>query len=189
MTHWGWYWHVKKKHKPKKTCFAQDSIDSFDLFKNKEGIAWVKNSQDRVLFQIFEYKLTARLLDNDSLAVSSCAGNYVILVEKMRCNYGGTYQFFHCPDCNRRMRKLYLMQGKYVCRKCASLGYYTQILRPSRRLLWMGMKVKESLKNYAGSLEIKPPRMKRHTFQKLRKKYLDYDEKQFHAIKKEIIDF
>jgi hypothetical protein len=53
----------------------------------------------------------------------------------------------------------------------------------------MGMKVKESLENQAGSLKNKPPRMKRHTFQKLRKKYLDYDEKQFNAIKKEIIDW
>lgn len=33
----------------------------------------------------------------------------------------------------------------------------------------------------AGSLEIKPPRIKQHTFQKIRKKHLDYLEKRFYA--------
>lgn len=189
MTHWGWYWRIKKKHKPKKTCFALDSIDSFDMFKNKEGIAWVKSTAARIIFEIFRYNLIARLLDDDSIAITSNAGSQLIRVEKMPCNYGGTYQFFHCPQCDKRMRKLYLVEGKYLCRKCATLGYYSQRLRPSERHLYMLMKVEKDLKNRAGSLESKPPWVKRYTFQKLRKKYLDYDAKYFYSIQKELDDW
>lgn len=33
MTHWGWYWKVKKKHIPKTLCSKLTAIDSFKLFK------------------------------------------------------------------------------------------------------------------------------------------------------------
>ncbi|MDR3549989.1 MAG: hypothetical protein P4L31_01120 [Candidatus Babeliales bacterium] len=167
--------------KRKSLCSWFDEIDSFNMFKYKEGLEWVKNSSDRICFEIFRYKLKARLMDDYSLQVSCDAGHYTISVEKKPCNFGGSYYFFHCPACKTRMRKLYCINGVYLCRKCANLGYHSQRLNPSLRCLYMGSKVKEFLKNRAGALDRKPPWQKQHTFQKLRKKYLDYDERHFYA--------
>ena len=187
MTHWGWYWKLKSKHKAKSLCTRFIEIDSFAMFKNKQGLALVRSSQDRVSFEVPRYQLRAILMPDDSFNVSYVGGSYRIPVEKKPCNYGGFYRFFHCPQCDRRMRKLYLVQGKYLCRKCADLKYYSQRLRPSRRALYMKMKVKDFLKDRAGTLDKKPPWMKMYTLQRLRIKYLKYDEKDFNENNKEVL--
>lgn len=181
MTHWGWYWKIKKKHTPKELCSWFWELDSFDMFKNQELVMLVKESKDRICLEILSYNLIASLQDNDSIAVTYNHGSYIIPTEKKPCNFGGYYYFFHCPQCNSRMRKLYCIEGKYLCRKCAKLGYYSQRLRPSERLARKRSEVKKYLKNHAGSLKVKPPYMKHHTFQKLRRKFVKYDEMQFDA--------
>lgn len=80
MMHWGWYWHTKKQHKPKALCSQFTEINSFDLFKNQECYELVKASQDRISFEIPRYKLTAKLMDDDSLSVTYNAGSYVIFL-------------------------------------------------------------------------------------------------------------
>lgn len=189
MTHWWWYWKIKKKHTPKELCswlrFCE--LDSFDMFKTKELVRLVKESEDRVCLQVPKYDLVAILQDNDFISVTFNNGSYIIATEKKPCNFGGYYYFFHCPQCNLCMRKLYCIDGKYLCRKCANLGYYSQRLRPSERLARQRYKVEEHLTNYAGSLDRKPPRMKRHTFQKLRSKFVKYDEMQFNATRAELL--
>jgi hypothetical protein len=181
MTHWGWYWKIKQQHTPKSLCsrFSFSAINSFDMFKNKERVALVRNSDDRVSLEIPRYNLKAVLMPNDSLSVTYNDGSYVIPVEKKPCNYGGFYYFFHCPQCDARMRKLYCSNGKYLCRKCLKLGYYSQRLRPSKRAFVQSIKVKDKLTNRSGSLFKRPVRMKARTFKKLRQRYLKYD-KQYH---------
>lgn len=188
MTHWGWYWKIKKKHTPKALCSWQQflEIDSFRMFKVKELVQLVKASKDRISFEIPQHGLVAALQDDNSLNVKFNSGSYVIPVEAMPCNYGGVYYFFHCPCCKMRMRKLYCKEGQYLCRKCAGLGYLSQRLRPSERCATMSYRTKNYLKNRAGSLERKPPWMKQHTFQKIRQKYVEYDEKRFHALNREV---
>lgn len=189
MTHWGWYWKYKKGwYKPKRLCenFWLCEINSFDMFKNKELIQLVRNSPDRISLQVPRYNLTATLMENDSLYVVYNKGSYVIPVERKPCNYGGFYHFFHCPQCDARMRKLYCIDGVYLCRKCAHLGYYSQRLHPSRRYAQMSYKVVNYLKSWGGSLEQKPPMMTQYAFQKLRRKYVKYDEKSFYASHKEL---
>ncbi len=183
MTHWGWYWKVKKQHKPRKSCSAFITIDSFEMFRNKEGVEWCRN---KVAYEIPRYNLKAILL-NSSYQVEYNEGSYSILFEQQACNYGGFRYFFHCPRCDKRMRILYCKDGKFLCRKCLNLGYYTQRLRPSERCLIMAMKVKESLKNRAGGLYRKPPWMKRKTFETLRERYFDYDDKWMEERDKEFI--
>jgi hypothetical protein len=190
MTHWGWYWKYKKKHKPKALCSwsSLNAIDSFEIFKNKEGLTWVRNSPGRLLFEIYSpYRLKVRLLDNDRLQGEFEGGYYEISVESKPCNFGGSYYFFRCPQCDKRMRKLYCVKGQYQCRKCANLGYYTQRLRPEQRNMHMGFRIERGLKERGGSLECKPPRMKKHTFRKLKKKCVDYQEKRFYAGREELI--
>ncbi len=177
MTHWGWYWKYKN-FKPRKALCSWRSfneIDSFEMFKFKEGLEWVRTSPDKLLFEIFSpYKLKAMLLEDDSLQMECEKGIYRIPVEKKPCNYGGYYRFFHCPHCKRRMRKLYCFQGIYLCRKCANLGYWSQRLTPSRRCIDMAHKIENKLEKKGGTIDRKPPRMKHCTFKKLKSKHFDY---------------
>lgn len=188
MNHWGWYWRIKKQHKPKALCsrLIFSEIDSFNMFKNKELVRLVKESKDRICLIIPRYNLTATMQDDNSLIVNFDNGSYIIPVEKKACNYGGFYHFFHCPRCQARMRKLYCIEGAYLCRKCANLGYYSQRLRPSERCAEMSYNVMRYLKNQAGSLDQKPPWMTQREFQKLRRKFVKYDEKRFHQLNKEL---
>lgn len=187
MTHWGVYWKIKKNHKAKKFCSQFPVINSFDMFKNKQGLELTKHSKDRTVLEVPGYNLRAILMNDNSLSVSSDVGSYIIRTEKKPCNYGGFYYFFHCPQCDKRMRKLYLVQGKYLCRKCGDLKYYSQRLRSSVRALCNFLEIEESLKNKGGSLSKKPPRMKRYSFRRLQRKSLKYDEKYFHAANKELL--
>jgi len=114
-----------------------------------------------------EYNLKATLHE-DHYQVRYSAGSYRIPIEKQPCNYGGFRYFFHCPDCDKRMRILYCKEGKFLCRKCLDLCYFTQTLRPSIRCLKMSRKVKMKLYSMAGSPAEKPPWMKKKTFEKLR---------------------
>lgn len=192
MTHWGWYWKYKKRHRPKALCSwsSFNEIDSFAMFKNKQGLEWVRESPSKLLFEIFSpYKIKVMLLEDDSLQIECEKAVYKISVEKKPCNYGGYYRFFHCPHCDRRMRKLYCLQGIYLCRKCANLGYLTQRLRPDLRHFFMRAEIEKYLQKKAGSLKQKPPRMHHSTFKKMRKKYVDHDEKSFYAKHKELKDW
>lgn len=180
MAHWGWYWRVKLKHTPKALCnwsMTFSTIDSFSLFKNRIMTELVHASTDKLSFEIPRYDLRAYLLPNNSLQIIYHGGEYMIPVERKPCNYGGFYYFFHCPQCNSRMRKLYCKEGKYLCRKCLKLAYYTQRLRPSRRNLVMSIGVKERIAQRCGSLEKKPVWMRTKTYHKLLRRYLAYDRK------------
>lgn len=191
MTHWGWYWKIKRQHTPKRLCtwgsFAE--IDSFSMFKNKELVRLVHESTDRISFEIPRYSLIAELMPNNHLHVTYAGGSYEIPVEAKPCNYGGLYHFFHCPRCQKRMRKLYCDNGRYACRKCLKLGYLSQRLRPYDRYLCMGTKVRDKLRNRAGDIRIKPPRMWARTFRQHQQVYLKYDEKWFHAANQELRDW
>lgn len=187
--HWGWYWKIKKKHKPKAVCSWPSfmEIDSFQMFRNRTLVQLVKESADKLVLTIPQYKLAVKYQSDDNWNVQFDGGSYVIVIEKKSCNYGGFYYFFRCPDCSLRMRKLYCVAGKYLCRKCAKLGYYSQRLRPSEQNLYGQNKVKQSLKSKAGSLDSKPPWMKRKSFQRLRIKYVKYDEQWHNERHKELI--
>lgn len=185
MAHWGWYWKVKLKHKPKRLCSHFMCLDSFELFRNKLG---VQMSMNQVAYEIPKYKLKATLL-SDRYDVEYDGGFYSIPIEKQPCNYGGFRYYLRCPKCNQRMRKLYCDQGVFNCRKCLNLGYYTQRLRPSERCLYMVVKVSKKLENMAGSLDRKPPWMKRRAFEGLKDRDDEYWEKRHDAVRKELIEW
>lgn len=187
MTHWGWYWKIKRKHKPKSLCswFWFSEIDSFQMFKNKEAVRLVMESASRISLEIPRYNLTALLMSN-CLVVIYDQGSYKIPIEKKTCNYGGFYYFFKCPQCDTRMRKLYCIKGKYLCRKCGRLGYYSQRLTPTQRLLYMSDKIEKRLNDQAGSLKQKPPHMSSYKFQKSKIQFVKYHESHFYALNDEL---
>jgi len=83
VTHWGWYWKIKKNHIPKALCSwgSLIEIDSFAMYK-KYQIVGVWQSNDRCSLIISQYNLKAYLQQNYRLFVRFDGGEYVIPVEK-----------------------------------------------------------------------------------------------------------
>jgi len=51
------------------------------------------------------------------------------------CNYGGRRWWFHCPDCGRRVRVIYLIcDSLFKCRKCCDLRYRSSQRAPNRAI-------------------------------------------------------
>jgi len=69
----------------------------------------------------------ARLLYTvkDRLTGKSQDFDYVASLEATPCNYGGVRWWFHCPECDRRVRKLYMPPDgrRFLCRHCHDLTY------------------------------------------------------------------
>jgi hypothetical protein len=170
MTHWGWYWSVKRKHKPKALCSWFVTMNSFELFNNRY-LRYIELGQPMYSVPRFNLSLT---MGENSLHATHNGGTYDIPVERKLCNFGGSYFFFHCPKCDKRMRILYCVQGVFLCRKCANLGYFIQRVRPGLRCLIMRDKIKEKIESRAGSLDRKPPWMKKRTYEQLKKRCAEY---------------
>jgi hypothetical protein len=187
MTHWGWYWKIKQNHTPKRLCSNFHSIDSFKMFKNKEGVAACMN---KVAYEVPANNLKAILYADhyfvEFTTTDGCPVYYKIPISKQPCNYGGFRYFFLCPRCEKRMRILYFKDGGFLCRKCMSLGYITQRLRPTMRYRHMSRKTEEYLKNRSGDLYKKPPRMHHDRYQKLKSKQFYYEGKSGQASNKEL---
>jgi hypothetical protein len=181
MAHWGWHWKIKLKHSPKTRCSSLLSIDSFAVFKNNHIHS----------FKIPNYQLSA-LPSKDGFTVTygkNKQHSYVIPFEKQSCNYGGFRYYFHCPLCNKRIRKLYFTHGALICRKCLNLGYDSQRLRPSTRNMLLTSKIEKLLKAKGGSLHEKPKYMKRVTFERLIDKHFEYTKKWEDAIRNELLEW
>ncbi len=159
----------------KRLCSSFISIDSFEMFKIKQGVELFMNS-NKVNMYIPKFGLKTKLFSDRINVEFESKDNiieYDITLEKQACNYGGFKYYFHCPKCQSRMRILYCILGAFVCRKCANLGYFTQRLNEFYRSQEAARKVEKKLIDRAGSLKVKPPWIKKRTFKFLRGKYFD----------------
>lgn len=179
MTHWGWYWKVKKKHISRKLCSKLVRIDSFTLYKTT------------TVFTVYPVEVKAELMA-DHLKVTyrnRKETSYTIPIDKLTCHYGGYRYFFKCPLCQIRMRFLYFAeQSIFLCRKCLNLSYETQCLRPTERYMYTSEKIKGIIKNKGGDLSMykKPPRMHNVTYQRLKSKQFYYENKSHQALGNEL---
>ena len=73
--------------------------------------------------------------------------DYKIRLSWTSCNYGGKRPWFICPGkgCGRRVAKLYLKSGYFLCRHCNDLAYSSQRERKEFRLLNKTQKICEIL--------------------------------------------
>jgi hypothetical protein len=71
MTHWGWYWRIKRRHIPKPICTSYKCLYSFEFFK--KGMKG---------FSLDDKYETKGRLEAASLAIFSKLKNYVISIEK-----------------------------------------------------------------------------------------------------------
>jgi hypothetical protein len=47
-------------------------------------------------------------------------------IDRTVCNYGGSRPWFLCPACWRRCAVVYFGRGRYACRHCNHVAYYSQ---------------------------------------------------------------
>lgn len=47
-------------------------------------------------------------------------------IDQTACNYGGSRPWFLCPVCWRRCSVVYFGRGRYACRHCNQVAYYSQ---------------------------------------------------------------
>jgi hypothetical protein len=76
----------------------------------------VSDSLDRVTLS---YQWTPYGSDPQSV---ECA----LQIERTACNYGGSRPWFLCPTCGRRCAVVYFGRGRYACRHCNHVAYYSQ---------------------------------------------------------------
>lgn len=176
MTHWGWYWKVKKKHVRRKLCSKLPSIDSFKYYKG--------NAKEQTItgFTVEPLDVKADAYPNHLKITYRKRKNcsYMIAIDKLTCNYSGFRYFFKCPLCQKRMRFLYFAeQSIFLCRNCLNLSYESQHLRPIWRYSHMQDKAKKLIKQKGGDLDTykKPPKMHQNTYQKLKSKHFYYESK------------
>ncbi len=171
-----WYHYWKRKgHISKGLESAYRKIDSSCLYDNRGGSfnAGEENIVHGYNIKLFEdYALIHPYFDKNGI-------KYKIPVVNTPCNYGGKRHWFLCPHpkCHKRVKNLYLYYGVFLCRKCFRLGYRTQTQEPYMRCLYMKDKIEELLKNKGGDIYTKPWYMHQKTFDALRDKYWDYEDK------------
>lgn len=71
--------------------------------------------------------------------------DYPISLDYTRPNYGGKRWWFRCPDCNKRVRKLYRRHDLFKCRPCCNLAYRSQQEAKPFRLLSQAQKIHRAL--------------------------------------------
>lgn len=180
MTHWGWFWKVKKKHQSKTICSQFICIDSFKLYKSNARFGFIITPLEVKGVPYSDYlKISYRNQKKHS---------YIIPVQKLTCNYGGYRYFFNCPLCKQRMRILYFSEKSvFLCRKCLNLCYETQRLRPTKRYEHIAKKIKSYIQSREGDFYHKKPKyMHAHTYEMLKSKQFYYEAKSHQALNNEL---
>jgi len=91
------------------------------------------------------------------------------------CYYGGYRYYGLCPSCNKCVRSLYVLDGTIpVCRICLDMVYSSQNATFSYRLYRKLQSAKNKLNNDEWT---KPKWMREKTFEQLRAKIFELDEK------------
>ena len=72
MNHWGWYWYVKHKDRPRRRLCSNmwlSEIDSFAMYNRYHQVEAVRRSASKKALEIPDLELNAYLQDDDSLRV------------------------------------------------------------------------------------------------------------------------
>lgn len=90
-----------------------------------------------------------------------------------RCRFGGRRLRLICPVCGRKADALYI-RSRVACRKCCSLGYFTESLDSLGRARERAEKIKEKL---GGNPFSRPQGMRESTYRRIWRSYVDAVDK------------
>ena len=68
-----------------------------------------------------------------------------IFLTRTPCHYGGSRLWFECPSCDRRCAKLYLLGGRFLCRRCHGLAYRSQLEASAERPRLIAQRIRRDL--------------------------------------------
>lgn len=100
-----------------------------------------------------------------------------IILTRTLCNYGGKRPWFICPECGRKVGKLYAGGKYFFCRICCNLAYYSQREPIYERLMDKAHNIQKKLGGKPGALYSfpeKPKGMHWKTYNQLNQKYKFY---------------
>lgn len=101
-----------------------------------------------------------------------------ICFDRTSCNYGGERLWFLCPCCNKRVALLCLYRARFLCRHCHKLSYSSQqesgMDRVINRKHNLGERIFEDYEYGEGWRKKKG--MHQKTFDRLRKRYVKYEQ-------------
>jgi len=112
--------------------------------------------------------------------------DYRVPLSWTSCNYGGKRPWFICPGkgCGRRVAKLYMKSGYFLCRHCHDLVYSSQRESKAFRLLDKSQKICRKLgANTFNDLFLtpKPKGMHQRTYDKLYHRAEELDNESLYA--------
>lgn len=90
------------------------------------------------------------------------------------CHLGGRRYWFHCPQCERRVRCLIQAQSLFVCRHCSRLNYRCQSESIMDRLIRKQSKIE--IKVFDGSINKKKKWIHYKTYHKFQSLYHDIEQ-------------
>lgn len=139
---------------------------------NRESVAAVGlEVQERAM----ELSYTLRYRDNEVQRFS-----YPVSISWTPCRFGGRRPWLHCPCCNRRVVKVYLVRGHFCCRRCGHLTYASQREDRAGRALRRVNRIRERLGGPRGPLSpfpMRPDRMRASTYARLRAVALEVERR------------
>jgi len=94
-----------------------------------------------------------------------------IQVSWTRCNYGGGRPYLHCPDCGRRVWRLFRALHGYACRVCCGRPIYESQRRSAKgRRYLKAFRLRQRLggsRPVVDPIPPRPPRMQRRVYARL----------------------
>jgi hypothetical protein len=109
-----------------------------------------------------------------------------VRIVNVPCRFGGTQPFFICPGvpyrsaCNRRVVKLYSLNGLLLCRHCHGLAYASENEDAADRARRNAGKIKQRLggsPEWGARFPPKPKGMHQRTYEKLWYRFLEAEER------------
>lgn len=100
--------------------------------------------------------------------------DYKIRLSKTPVNFGGFRYWFHCPETNKRVGKLFLIpsDGRFISRHVYKIYYASQMESDLDRMISKRHKIESKLSD---PYYIKPKGMHQKTFDRLIEEYDHYD--------------
>jgi hypothetical protein len=113
--------------------------------------------------------------------------DYTVPLSWTPCDFGGSRPWFVCPGrgCGRRVTKLYLLGGYFLCRYCQDLTYSC---RGESRGFWQlrrAQRIRARLGGHTGlarPFPLRPPRMHRRTYLRLSNEALQLEREGQEAV-------
>jgi hypothetical protein len=143
------------------------NIINWCWYRNGEKVAGISVWVEKENSLRFQYKSRVNRGEWEDI-------DYIVLITRTRCNYGGSRPWFECPQCKRRVAKLYSGGHYFLCRHCHNITYKSRSQQKWDRIMDEQYRIRERLgddNSLCDPLPNRPKGMHRRTYYKLLIRY------------------